>query len=701
MTIRNLRLWLAGTSLAAATALSGGAAQAAEFELGEANLAIDTVGSVGFGVRVHDQDCTFISEQNGGCASGNGVFFAVNDDDGNVNFERGDFTNATAKVTTDFDLRWRNYGAFVRATAFYDYIGAEEAGSNSTRFGRRPLNDSLRGDSPEDRAGRGARLLDAFVYGNFDVGNLPLNVRVGNQVINWGESLFIQGGINSNLSFDVTALRTPGSELKEAVLPQPAIYASLGLPANLDLSAYYVWDYKRTKLDTVGTYFSSSDSAGDEGAYVMNGVEFGEQIIHPIFGIPLDPAGARAAGLIVPRTAGGEPDDQGQWGAKLGYYAEWLNQGTDLGFYFQNFHNKLPIGTFTSSQVPGSPNWGQICAASINTIAAAAGAPVNSATPTSAQFCIGQNGTGDPGLDPLATGVVAQNILTAAAYKEYRNTYIEDIEMWGASFNTLINVLGGTALAGEIAYSPNMPFQINDVEINANDLDRALVAQAFGYAANPANALESADDLGAALAGQNAAPVITQWSSLATAGEIPGYKRADVVTGQIHTLSTLSASEPVVGAMGADLLLLLANVGFQYLPDQSDDNERFSVARSGAGHPNQIADALLGQGQGAVQYATSTSWGYRLVGALDYNNAFGTPWTLTPSIQFAHDVSGFSAGPVGPGFVEGKKTVSVGLTANLQSTWRAEMRYTNSFGNKFYNYAYDKDFATFNISYAF
>jgi len=675
MTIRNLRLWLAGTSLAAATALSGGAAQAVDFELGEANLAIDTVGSVGFGMRVHDQDCTFISEPNGGCASGNGAFFGVNDDDGNVNFERGDFTNATAKVTTDVDLRWRNYGAFVRATAFYDYIGAEEAGSNSTRFGSRPLNDDLRGDSPENRAGRGARLLDAFVYGNFDVGNLPLNVRVGNQVINWGESLFIQGGINSNLSFDVTALRTPGSELKEAVLPQPALYASLGLPANFNVSAYYVWDYKRTKLDTVGTYFSSSDAAGEEGAYVMNGVEYGQPSVYDANGpLGVSPQLANNLGLLVPRTAGEEVDDQGQWGVKLGYYADWLNQGTDLGFYFQNFHNKLPVGTFTASQVPGNPNFGQSCAA----IAGVAGA-----APAGSCFL-------EANITPI--------LLAGASTKEMRVQYVEDIEMWGASFNTSIDLLGGTALAGEIAYSPNMPFQVSDVEINANDMDRSLIGQAAGFlAVNPAATL---DQLNAFLLTQNAAPILTQWDSLANSGEIPGFKRADVITGQIHTLSTLSASEPIVDFAGADLMLLLANVGFQYLPDQSSDNERFSVPRSGAGHANELVSSILGQGLEG-HYATSTSWGYRLVGALDYNNAFGTPWTLTPSVQFAHDVSGFSAGPVGPGFIEGKKTVSVGLSASLQSSWRAEARYTSSFGNKFYNYSYDKDFATFNVSYAF
>jgi len=36
-------------------------------------------------------------------------------------------------------------------------------------------------------------LLDAYVYGSFAVGDSDLQFRLGNQVINWGESVFIQG----------------------------------------------------------------------------------------------------------------------------------------------------------------------------------------------------------------------------------------------------------------------------------------------------------------------------------------------------------------------------------------------------------------------------------------------------------------------------------------------------------------------------
>jgi len=45
--------------------------------------------------------------------------------------------------------------------------------------------------------------------------------------------------------------------------------------------------------------------------------------------------------------------------------------------------------------------------------------------------------------------------------------------------------------------------------------------------------------------------------------------------------------------------------------------------------------------------------------------------------------------------------VSLGVTANLQNVWRANVQYTNSFGNEFRNFSADKDFVTMTVSYAF
>lgn len=38
-----------------------------------------------------------------------------------------------------------------------------------------------------------------------------------------------------------------------------------------------------------------------------------------------------------------EPDSANQFGIQLKYYAESLNNGTDIGLYFANYHSRLPI----------------------------------------------------------------------------------------------------------------------------------------------------------------------------------------------------------------------------------------------------------------------------------------------------------------------------------------------------------------------
>ena len=70
-------------------------------------------------------------------------------------------------------------------------------------------------------------LLDAYVYGSFDVGDSDLQLRLGNQVVNWGESIFIQG-VNQINPIDVPAARRAGAEIKEILLPVWAAYANWG-----------------------------------------------------------------------------------------------------------------------------------------------------------------------------------------------------------------------------------------------------------------------------------------------------------------------------------------------------------------------------------------------------------------------------------------------------------------------------------------
>ncbi len=95
------------------------------------------------------------------------------------------------------------------------------------------------------------------------------------------------------------------------------------------------------------------------------------------------------------------------------------------------------------------------------------------------------------------------------------------------------------------------------------------------------------------------------------------------------------------------------------------------------------------------------AWGYRLMAMMQYHSFMDTAVTATPRIFFAHDVKGYSAGPIGPGFVEGVKTVGLGVDFDYQSTYKLSFDYASSFGNRYRNAMADKDFASASFSFTF
>src|SRR5690606_1435593 len=135
---------------------------------------------------------------------GRGQATARTSDDGRLNYKKGDVFSKIFKGSHDLELRYGSSGAFIRGNYWYDF----ETKDGSQRFydiddsGRHPL-----------QKGAGIQLLDAFVYHNYSIGNSPGNVRLGRQVVSWGEGVFIQNGINSINPVDASAFRRPGAEL--------------------------------------------------------------------------------------------------------------------------------------------------------------------------------------------------------------------------------------------------------------------------------------------------------------------------------------------------------------------------------------------------------------------------------------------------------------------------------------------------------
>ena len=328
--------------------------------------------------------------------------WSVNNDDGNRNYpDGGDLVSHTVKFTSELDLKWRNFGAFTRFTAFYDFVNTDK---------------SFVSKEAEERIGKDFRLLDLYVWGEHGVGDHFLNWRLGRQVVSWGESTFIQGGINVINPVDVSRLRVAGAELKEAFEGVNMLYGTMDLTPSLSLEALYMFEYREIIPDPAGAYFSTNDLATPGGSYVMLGFGAPDQpVINPDlfstvclegnFGAsdsPL-PAALVAGGcsVAVPRTDTRFAKDSGQYGAALRWFVESLNS-TEFGFFYLNYHSRLPL---------------------------ISGITITTSDPSSGR---------------------------------YFTEYPEDISLWGASFNSNI---GTWALSGEVSYRPKAPLQVDDVEL--------------------------------------------------------------------------------------------------------------------------------------------------------------------------------------------------------------------------------------------
>lgn len=324
-------------SLLGMSGLFAGSAVAGEFSLDngmEGNWSLNM--SIGTSTRANDSDPKLIMKGNGGTAG-------TSHDDGNLNYKKGDAFSTIAKVVGELSLKKENVGVFMRAKGWHDFElsdGGVPHGSSANAF----QPDAKLNDSDFDRLSRfsGVELLDAYAFINSNLGDShPLTVKVGNQVVNWGESVFIPG-VNQFGAFDISASRRPGAQVKEILLPIPQITANVGLADNLSVEGFYQFAWRKNILDGCGTYWSISDvyNCSNKGVNVPAG---------PLANLTDAFTFANGSGIM---TNSGDlnPKDSGQWGLALRYFAPVI--ATEFGAYFANYHQRSPT---LSVRFDGSP----------------------------------------------------------------------------------------------------------------------------------------------------------------------------------------------------------------------------------------------------------------------------------------------------------------------------------------------------------
>ncbi len=619
------------TPLALAMAGVVTSAQAIEYNVGELNIQLANTVSYGIGWRVEERDRGQIMVGNGSAIDETTYGASYNYDDGTLNYDQGDIYTNVFKWSGDLEMSYRNYGGFFRARAYYDHAIMDQ----DTEF--KQLNEDT-----ENAAGRGAELLDAFVWADYDINYVPVTFRLGRQVISWGESTFIQGGINSVNPVDASAFRKPGAELKEGLLPVNMFYTSIGLTGEITLEAFYQLEWDHTRSDPCGTFFSTVDFVADGCGPVILGGASDELAILALrdleieSGIPL----ANRAAPVTERIEDEEPSDSGQYGMAVRWYSEALGD-TEFGFYYMNIHSRLPYinGVITNQDRLG-----------------------------------------------VLTGTPNMEVNADATYNTYRPlyqiAYPEDIKIAGISFAR--STASGASISGEISYKPDMPVQWNAFELILAG-NGAPWSRLYQQRAEEAG---SASDLyGEVGKGYDEFDI---WQAQSTYimffDRVLGADRLALVgeIGATYIPDLPDTDDARYGRSGA--YGIGSNDGV-YAPG-GDTNYCIDGGTSANVNPDYCTDD---------GYTTKLSGGIRLRSGLTYNNAFAGV-NMTPNLSIAYD-KGYGPEP-GSQFIDDRLTVGLGVSFLYLNQTSVDVSYTNFSGGK-YNQLKDRDNISLSAKYSF
>lgn len=727
--MRGVQSW----TLAAAAGLAMAApAQASTFEYGEIFGELKTRLSLGASWRVDDRDPALIGKTNlnpalcgsdvdDACLSFNenpapnqklvdapGAYFGLNRDDGNLNYDQGDVIAAVSKISSELSLNWGEWVFKAGGTLFFDPVNDDfdEFHPDTTYQPRHtPRNDAVRHNVGHD-----------FTVGNLLVGTLfetfdhQFAATIGYQTIRWGESTLVALNSLSEINApDARYLFQPGTQIASVFQTTPAAVLSTTLGDSLALELIYLLAWDGVEVPKGGAFFAPYDVIGRDYAILS----FGQFHEDPdgLQRLPYDVGLISDSSLTVEvNQHEGEPRDTGQFGAKLTWYAADIS--TEFGFYALNYHSRLPY---------------------LSTYAADASCVQDTTTD------LLQAVADCDGLRLVPNGLEPAPVDTARVFLDYP----EDIQLYGASFNTTV---GKWSLAGELAYRPNLPVQVHLSDVLFTALQPALpeneIVLGLGTLADLTfsgliNLGLEPDTVLAVLSSPETYRLLAEvathittdfaippravavpsylmayrgWDRVEPGQLIRGYERLNVVQVDFTGIRVFGNSE---NPIGAEQVQLIAEAGFTWVTDMPSrdvlqfeggdyNNTHASPGADGsgdAGDPGVKPTQRLNPTQQTDGFADDFAAGYRLIARMEYNNLlFG--WTFKPQLVWSHDVYGIAISPV-QNFIEGTKMWQLGTDIEITQRLGVQLFYQGWTGGGTVNGMRDKDFAGFAVSYTF
>jgi hypothetical protein len=354
----------------------------------------------------------------GGGAAANPDFNFINGDDGNLNYKRGDLTSLALKGTHELGLKWGDGWRFLGRGTWVVDTKVDDTRSI-------PLSSDAK-----SLAAHNAQLLDLWLQKELSLGGAPSSIKLGKQVVSWGEDVFILGGVNSINPLDLRRYHTPGTQLKEVFRPAPMLYVNSGVSDLINLEGYYQFRWNSFQFDPVGTFFSGADvvGKGQRPAFAPSSFGLCGSLAPFTCGDGLRTAPIPGANIVPIEQEDQRAPNRGQFG--LAMRLKPKSTDAEFALYYLRYHDKLPFTSFVADAKNSS----------------------------------------------LVTPASQANLLGLS----YFNEYGKDKNLYGASMNTK---LGPWAVGAEISYRPKDSVAIDPTVPTPAGLASAFALPFTGLAA--------------------------------------------------------------------------------------------------------------------------------------------------------------------------------------------------------------------------
>ncbi len=308
---QHVRFALMASVIAASMLFTTGMASAADPDDGNPDLSVSWNNTVGYtlGIRAQERRQYIVNSVAGG---------------GDLKFDRGDINTSRLSLLSELVVKYKdNYGVRFSGDGWYDpAYSSSKAETNPILGASGYADDRFSGYVERYYKGPSAELLDAYAFGNFLIGDVPVSLRAGRHTQYWGEALFSNTYAVSYSQSPIDGIKgttNPGAEVKTLFLPLASLSLQSQLTPSVSVGAQYFLEWKPTRLPAGGTYFGAVD-------FLFDGPN---QLPVP-------------GGNPLPKLTPSEPGNYGNFGLNAQWTVEPLQ--TKFGVYYRKFDDYMPWG---------------------------------------------------------------------------------------------------------------------------------------------------------------------------------------------------------------------------------------------------------------------------------------------------------------------------------------------------------------------